>query len=168
MAVSITTLDHKLARKLEPRATAPQRRLEIITRLTEAGIPVAVLVAPLIPVLTDNELETILEHSRKAGALHAGYILLRLPHELKDMFADWLKTHFPMKFDHVMSRIRDTRGGKTYDARFGIRMCGTGEFAGLIGKHFNLAKKRLGFSPFSTLDCENFSPPTVAQQLELL
>lgn len=167
VAVSVTTLDRALARRLEPRAASPQRRLEIIRRLSQAGVPVSVLVAPVIPVLTDSELETILAHARAAGAQHAAYILLRLPHELKDMFQHWLEAHEPHKAAHVMQRIRDTRGGKTYDPRFGARMRGTGVFAQLIEKRFELARKRLGYRAPPSLDCSRFTPPQVAGQLSL-
>ena len=160
VAVSITTLDHRLARRLEPRAAAPKRRLQTIATLSEAGIPVTVLVAPLIPVLTDNELETILEQVRQAGARDAGYVLLRLPLEIKTLFKEWLVEHEPGKADHVMNRIRDSRGGKEYDAAFGQRMRGTGIFADLIAQRFKLAKKRLGFAGTPQLDTQQFCPPT--------
>jgi DNA repair photolyase len=159
VCISLTTLDGALARRLEPRATAPARRLETIRALSEAGIPVTVLVAPLIPVLTDAELETLLEMARASGAHAAGYILLRLPHELKAMFRDWLQTHVPLKAEHVMNRLRDCRGGKDYDARFGARMRGTGLYAELLRKRFRLAHARLGFSSVPELDCTQFTPP---------
>ena len=132
-----------------------------------SGVPVSVLVAPLIPVLTDSELEVILTQARKAGAQHAGYILLRLPHELKDMFQHWLEAHEPDKAAHVMNRIRDTRGGKAYDSRFGVRMRGTGAFAQLIAKRFELARRRLGYLAPPSLDCSGFRPPQAAGQLAL-
>ncbi|MGD9000662.1 MAG: PA0069 family radical SAM protein [Granulosicoccaceae bacterium] len=159
VAISITTLDPALARVMEPRAASPQRRLQTIRSLTQAGIPVAVLVAPLIPVLTDHEMESILEQAREAGAVSAGYVLLRLPHEISDMFADWLHTHMPDKAQHVLNRIRDARGGKAYDARFGTRMRGTGVFAELMTKRFKLAAQRLGFDDHGSLDCSQFAPP---------
>ncbi len=145
VAVSLTTLDAALARRMEPRAASPARRLETIRTLSQAGIPVTVLVAPLIPVLTDSELETLLEQARAAGAQDAAYVLLRLPHELKEMFRDWLAQHEPLKAEHVMNRLRDCRGGEDYDARFGTRMRGTGIFAELLRKRFKLAYQRLGF-----------------------
>jgi len=145
---------------MEPRAAAPQRRLETIRRLSSAGIPVAVLIAPVIPVLTDGELETILEQARQAGAQHAGYVLLRLPHELKDMFQDWLTTHAPLKAQHVLNQIRDTRGGQLYDNRFGVRMRGVGNYASLIQKRFDLAIRRLGYTSGPCLDTSCFTPPT--------
>jgi len=167
IAVSITTLDRSLARHMEPRAAAPQRRLEIIRQLSAAGIPVAVMVAPLIPALTDSELETILEQAREAGAQHAGYVLLRLPHELKEMFQDWLTTHEPLKAGHVLNLIRDMRGGQLYDNRFGARMHGLGEYVSIIRKRFDLAHKRLGFQPASGLDVARFTPPADSSQFSL-
>jgi DNA repair photolyase len=167
VAVSITTLDRKLARRMEPRAAAPHRRLEVIKNLSSAGVPVGVLVAPLIPVLTDSEMERILETARACGATAAGYVLLRLPHELKELFTAWLETHHPLKAAHVMNRIRDLRGGKDYDSRFGARMRGTGEYAGLIAKRFAMAEKKLGFGEFPSLDATQFVPPRDTPQLEL-
>jgi DNA repair photolyase len=163
VCVSLTTLDAALARRLEPRATAPARRLETIRALSEAGIPVTVLVAPLIPVLTDQELEILLEQARACGARAAGYILLRLPHELKSMFRDWLDTHVPLKAEHVMNRLRDCRGGRDYDARFGARMRGTGIYAELLRKRFRLAESRLGFTEIPDLDSAPFRPPADGQ-----
>jgi DNA repair photolyase len=163
VCVSITTLDGVLARRLEPRATAPARRLDTIRTLSDAGIPVTVLVAPLIPVLTDAELETLLEQARGCGAQAAGYILLRLPHELKAMFRDWLHTHVPLKAEHVMNRMRDCRSGRDYDARFGARMRGTGLYADLLRKRFRLAQARLGYTGIDELDSTQFSPPADGQ-----
>jgi DNA repair photolyase len=162
-AVSITTLDAGLARRMEPRAASPARRLQTIRTLSAAGIPVTVLVAPLIPVLTDSELETIMEEARAAGARDAGYVLLRLPHELKDMFRDWLARQAPLKAAHVMNRLRDCRGGRDYDARFGERMRGTGVFAQLIRQRFRLAYARLGFESTPDMDCDSFTPPEDGQ-----
>ena len=163
IAVSLTTLDAALARRMEPRAASPARRLETIRALSQAGIPVTVLVAPLIPVLTDSELETLLEQARAAGAQDAGYVLLRLPHELKDLFRDWLAQHEPLKAEHVMNRLRDCRGGEDYDARFGARMRGTGIYAELLRKRFKLAYQRLGFSTTPALDCTQFTAPDDGQ-----
>ncbi len=163
VAVSLTTLDATLARRLEPRAASPARRLETIRALTQAGIPVTVLVAPVIPVLTDSELEALLEQARAAGAQDAGYVLLRLPHELKDLFRDWLAQHEPLKAEHVMNRLRDCRGGEDYDARFGTRMRGTGIYAELLRKRFKLAYQRLGFSATPALDCAEFTAPDDGQ-----
>lgn len=167
VAVSITTLDKRLARIMEPRAASPQRRLQTVQRLSQAGIPVSVLVAPLIPVLNDHELENILEAVHAAGACEAGYVLLRLPLEIKDMFADWLRQHFPDKAQHVLNRIYDARGGKAYDARFGERMRGSGVFAELLAKRFKLACKRLDFPGAPELDCSQFRPPA-GPQMSLL
>jgi DNA repair photolyase len=167
VAVSITTLDRTLARRMEPRAAAPQRRLEVIRSLSAAGLPVSVLVAPLIPVLTDGELEHILEAAHAAGARAAGYVLLRLPHELKELFEAWLAAHEPGKAAHVMNRIRDMRGGKDYDSRFGVRMRGTGDYADLIAKRFDIAHRKFGFSDFPPLDESQFRPPRITPQLEL-
>ena len=164
---SITTLDRSFARRMEPRAAAPQRRLEAAKTLSDAGIPVSVLVAPLIPVLTDGELENILEAAHAAGVRAAGYVLLRLPHEVKELFEAWLETHEPGKAAHVMSRIRDTRGGKDYDSRFGVRMRGTGDYAELLAKRFAMAERRLGFGDFPPLDASQFRPPRITPQLEL-
>lgn len=159
VGISITTLEPELARRLEPRASAPARRLEAIRRLSAAGVPVSVMVAPLIPVLTDGELESILEAARTAGARHAGYVILRLPHEVKTIFKDWLAQHAPLQAGHVMNRVRDLHGGKEYDARFGTRLRGTGTFAALIAQRFRLAWRRLGYSEPAPLDCTAFRPP---------
>jgi DNA repair photolyase len=167
--ISITTLNHDLARTLEPRATAPARRLQSIQRLHEAGIPVGVLVAPLIPVLTDSEMETILARAREAGAGSAGYVLLRLPHEVKDLFREWLTEHEPTKASHVMQRIRDSRGGKDYAAEFGARMRGSGIFAELLAQRFQLARQRLGFQKPEPLETRYFIAPLLeTMQLDLL
>ena len=153
---------------MEPRAAAPTRRLEIIRRLHHAGIPVGVLVAPLIPVLTDGEMENILSRAREAGAENAGYVLLRLPYEVKDLFREWLKEHEPDKAEHVMHRIRDSRGGKDYDAEFGVRMRGTGIFADLIMQRFRVAYKRLNFVQGIMLEtCFFKAPSRNRNQLEL-
>lgn len=167
VAISVTTLDRDMARRLEPRASAPQRRLETIRRLSEAGVPVSVLVAPLIPALTDAELETILGAAREAGARHAGYVMLRLPREVNALFQTWLRSHAPLKAEHVMNRVRDMRGAKHYDSRFGARMRGTGPFADLVAKRFRLACKRLGYSPPEPLDCSGFRPPETDGQMAL-
>lgn len=168
VAISVTTLDRQLARTLEPRAAAPERRLETIRRLREAGVPVIVLVAPMIPFLNDDEMETILAAVREAGALDAGYVLLRLPHEVKDLFQDWLVAHVPLKAERIMNRLRDCRGGKDYDSRFGSRMRGEGEYADLISRRFRLAKRKLGFPGSNvSLDCSQFKVPGRAQQLDL-
>jgi DNA repair photolyase len=160
VAISITTLDRSLARSMEPRAAAPQRRLQTIEALAKAGIPVGVLVAPVIPVLSDPEMESIIEQASRAGAQFAGYVLLRLPHEVKDLFKDWLNIHFPQKAAHVMNRVRDTRGGKEYDSTFGVRMRGAGWYAELIQKRFRLACKKFELNKRNIeLDCAQFSVP---------
>lgn len=159
VAISLTTLDRNLARRLEPRAAAPQRRLNTIRRLSEAGIPVLAFVAPLIPVLTDSELETIMQAAHEAGAVSAGYIMLRLPLELEGLFTQWLAQHEPLKAAHVMQRIYDVRGGKANDSTFGVRMTGRGQFAELINQRFHLAYKKLGFQGTGELDCSRFRPP---------
>jgi DNA repair photolyase len=157
--VTITTLDRKLARTLEPRAAAPERRLETLRRLAEAGIPTGVMTAPVIPALNDSEMENILEAASQAGARHAGYVLLRLPHELAGLFEDWLRLHYPLKADHVLSLIRQSHGGKDYDAAFHTRMKGQGIFAELIAKHFRLACQRLGLNVArDNLDTSKFRP----------
>jgi DNA repair photolyase len=159
--ISVTTLDAALARKLEPRAAAPHRRLQTIRSLAEAGIPVSALVAPVIPVLTDPELEAILAAVKDAGAQSAAYILLRLPHEVSDLFQQWLQTHYPLKAEHVMTRVRDTRGGKDYDSRFGVRMRGSGAFADIIAQRFSLASKKLDLKPREyDLDNTAFTVPS--------
>ncbi len=167
VSVSVTTLDRQLSRVMEPRAAAPERRIRTVENLSHAGIPVNVLVAPIIPVLTDPEIESILSRVREAGACSAGYVLLRLPLEVKDLFTDWLQAHFPLKAEHVMKRIRDTRGGKANDASFGSRMRGSGEYAQLIARRFSLAVKRLGFSGDPELDTSRFNPSANSTQMSL-
>jgi DNA repair photolyase len=167
--VSVTNLDAALARKLEPRASAPYRRLEAIRRLADAGIPVGVIVAPLIPFVTDRYMEEILGRACAAGAVSAGYILLRLPHEVAPLFKEWLATHYPLKADHVMSLVRQMRGGRDYESTFGVRQTGTGNFAELIGKRFDLACQRLGLNRRGRepLDASRFRPPRSTPQLDL-
>jgi DNA repair photolyase len=166
--VSVTTLDRRLARTLEPRAAAPRRRLEVIRRLSAAGIPVGVLVAPVIPFLNDSDIETILAEVREAGALTAGYVMIRLPHEVKDLFRDWLARHRPGEAGRIMERIRDMRGGRDNDAAFGRRMTGTGVFAELVRQRFERALKRLAFPGMPAFDCDSFAPPVASRpQLEL-
>lgn len=157
--LSVTSLDNRLSSKLEPRATAPHARLETISKLAEAGVPVGVLVAPVIPMITDSELEHILKAARLAGAISAGYVLLRLPNELKEIWREWLALHFPDRAAHVMSLMQQMHGGKDYDSSFGVRMRGTGPFAELIKQRFNQAKRRLGFGALPELDCSRFSLP---------
>lgn len=158
--VSITTLDRQLARRMEPRAAAPQRRLVTIERLRSAQVPVGVLVAPVIPVLTDPELETLLGAVSDAGALSAGYVLLRLPLEVSPLFRDWLAVHYPLKAGHVMAQVQDARGGRDYDATYGKRMRGTGDYARLIEQRFKLTARRLGLDrPMPSLDTHKFRVP---------
>ncbi len=144
--ISITTLDKTLARRMEPRAATSLRRLETLRTLHAAGIPVGVLTAPMIPALNDPELEAILEAAVEAGARWAGYVLVRLPLEIKDLFQEWLIEHYPLKAEHVMSLIRQSHDGKEYDATFGARMRGTGIYADMIENRFRLACKRLGLN----------------------
>jgi DNA repair photolyase len=167
VAVSITTLQVDIARIMEPRAAAPHRRLKTIRALADAGIPVSVLVAPLIPVLTDSELETILGRAREAGASDAGYILLRLPHEIKDLFREWLDMHRPGMTNHVFRRIYEAHGGKAYDASFGTRMTGTGVYAGMLARRFEVAKKKLGFREPPALETKHFRSPAKTAQMDL-
>jgi DNA repair photolyase len=146
VAISVTTLDRTLARKMEPRAAAPQRRLEAIRALSAAGVPVSVMAAPIVPAINDSEIERILEAARDAGAREAGYVLLRLPLELKELFREWLATELPDRAARVISILRSMHGGKDYIAAFGIRQRGTGPYAEQIGARFRLAARRLGLN----------------------
>jgi DNA repair photolyase len=146
VAISITTLDPKLARRMEPRAASPAKRLETIRKLTEAGIPVSVLVAPIIPAINDHEIEAILKASSAAGAQEAGYVLLRLPHDLKDLMRDWLAEHYPDKLKHVFTLLQEARGGKDYDAEWSTRQSGVGPYAWMLGRRFETAAERLGLN----------------------
>lgn len=169
-AVTITTLDAAVARTLEPRAAAPTRRLRTIRTLTDAGIPVGVSVAPVIPFVTDSGLERILEAAAKAGAIDAGYVVLRLPWEVSPLFRQWLEAHFPDRAARVMSRVQDMRGGKDYDSSFGKRMHGEGIWADLIRQRFEKAVARLGIGirsgRFKGLDISRFHPPSVASSVD--
>ncbi len=158
---SITTLDNKLASRMEPRASAPHAKLRAMRVLADAGVPVGVLVAPVVPRITDHELEHILETAHEHGARAAGYVLLRLPHELKQVWREWLQLHYPERAAHVMSLLQQMRGGKDYDATFGKRMRGQGPFAELIAQRFAKAHKRLGFGRLPALDCSRFVAPRV-------
>ncbi|MCP4328960.1 MAG: PA0069 family radical SAM protein [Alphaproteobacteria bacterium] len=168
--VSITTLDRKLARLMEPRAAAPGRRLDTLRGLAAAGIPTGVMAAPMIPALNDIELEAILEAARDAGAGAAGYILLRLPLEIKDLFTDWLREHYPDRADRVLSLIRQTRGGALYKDSWGQRMTGSGPVADLVARRFAAACRRLGLDRNDrNLDTTHFKPPAAdKRQLDLL
>lgn len=157
--LSVTTLDPALARIMEPRASTPARRLQTIADLHRAGIPAAVLAAPMIPGLNDAELERMLEAARKAGARHAGYVLLRLPHELRDMFTAWLNEHVPDRARRVLAMIRETRNGALNDSNFGTRFTGRGPYADLLAQRFERARRQLGFAPRETLDTSRFRVP---------
>lgn len=146
VAISVTTLDRRLARAMEPRAATPSRRLDAIRQLSEAGIPVGVLVAPIVPAVTDSEIERILDACAAFGASEAGYVLLRLPLEVSEIFRDFLLREFPDRYRHVMNVLRSMRGGKDYDAEWGKRMRGTGPYAWQIGRRFEIAAKRLGLN----------------------
>ncbi|MCP8939264.1 PA0069 family radical SAM protein [Alsobacter sp. SYSU M60028] len=170
VALSVTTLDPGLARTMEPRASTPKKRLDAIRQLSEAGIPASVMVAPIIPAVNDPELEAILGEAHAAGAREAGYVLLRLPLEVRDLFREWLLEHHPDKLRHVLSLIRSTRGGKDYDAKWGERMTGDGPYAWMIGRRFEIAAERLGFNKTRRrLRTDLFSPPArPGEQLKLL
>jgi DNA repair photolyase len=170
VAVSVTTLDRKLARTMEPRASTPPKRLETIRALVEAGIPANVMFAPVIPALNDEELEDVLTAAKDAGAMSAGYVLLRLPLEIKDLFREWLEENFPDRAKHVMSLVRQMRGGKDYDSTWHTRMRGTGPYAELISRRFHIAVKRMGLNREShPLVLNKFKrPPQLGEQLALL
>jgi len=160
VSMSITTLDHSISMKMEPRTSAPARRLLAVKRLTEAGIPVNVNIAPVIPFLTDSEMESIMEAAAANGAASAFYNLVRLPWEVKPIFKEWLEKHFPLKAEHVMSRIRDMRDGRENDPEFGTRMTGEGTLAELLRQRFRKAAKRYGLDKdIYELDCSLFVPP---------
>ncbi|WP_202353818.1 PA0069 family radical SAM protein [Mesorhizobium sp. 113-1-2] len=146
VALSVTTMDRMLARTMEPRASTPTKRLEAIRQLSDAGIPTSVMVAPIIPGLTDQEMERILDSARAAGAREAGYVVLRLPLEVSPIFKDWLLRHYPDRYRHVMSLIRSMRDGKDYDSEWGKRMKGAGPYAWQIGRRFEITAKRLGIN----------------------
>jgi DNA repair photolyase len=159
--LSITTLDKELARTLEPRAASPQRRLAAVKALADAGVPVGVMTAPIIPQLTDKDMEGILEAAAANGARWAGWTMLRLPNEVKDLFRDWLVQYHPLRADHIMSLIRQIRGGRDNDPEFGSRMRGAGQFADLIANRFQIACTRLGFNrDRAPLDTSQFRPPS--------
>ena len=168
--VSLTTLDRSLSRTLEPRAAVPSKRLEAIRTLADAGIPVTVMVAPVIPGLNDGELEDILAAARAAGASRAGYILLRLPGEVEELFTEWLRVHYPLRARHILSLIRQCREGKLYRAEFGSRMAGSGEWAKLLSQRYLRAARKLAFDPGPrTHDIRLFKPPPrKGEQLSLL
>ena len=172
--ISITTLDHRLARTLEPRAASPRRRVDAIRALASAGVPCGVMVAPLIPALTDQLLEHVLEAASNAGATMAGWILLRLPNEVRPLFKEWLAFHYPQRAEHVISIVRQSRGGRENDPNFGSRMTGSGNFVDLVGKRFDLACRRFGLNSEDHhmasrdgLDCSLFRPLPVEGQMRL-
>ena len=146
VALSVTTLDPKLARTMEPRASTPPKRLEAIRQLAEAGIPATVMVAPVIPALNDSEIERILDAAAHAGAKEASYVLLRLPLEVRDLFREWLMANYPDRYRHVFTLIRDMRGGRDYNSQWGTRMKGTGPMAWMIGRRFEIACEKLGLN----------------------
>jgi DNA repair photolyase len=170
VALSLTTLDRRLARAMEPRAATPPKRLETMQKLAEAGIPVTVMTAPIIPALNDMELERLLEAGYAAGARQAGYVLLRLPLEVSPIFREWLAAHYPDRAKHVMSVMQSMRGGKDYESEWGVRQRGRGPYAWMIGRRFEAATKRLGLNAESrTLRTDLFTPPVpVGGQLRLL
>ena len=169
VALSVTTLDARIARTMEPRAATPLRRLETLRRLSEAGVPTSVMVAPVIPALNDAEIERILDAASAAGVKEAGYVLLRLPLEVRDLFREWLMANFPDRYRHVFALIREMRGGKDYDSTWGRRMKGSGPHAWMIGRRFETACARLGLNQSKTrLSTASFIPPRrSAEQLSL-
>jgi DNA repair photolyase len=169
VAISVTTLDPKLARVMEPRASTPPRRLDALRQLVKAGVPTSTLVAPVIPALNDAEIERILEAVAETGVRNAGYVLLRLPLELRDLFREWLIENFPDRYRHVISLIRQTRGGKDYDPAWGKRMTGSGPIAWMIGRRFEVACERLGFNLTSvkTTTAHFQKPRPASEQLDL-
>ena len=168
VAVSVTSLDARLSNKLEPRAAAPHSRIRTIETLSKANIPVMAMMAPVIPFLNDNEIESILQAVADAGAVGAGYILLRLPHEVKDLFRQWLEVHAPLKANHIMSLIRQSRGGKDYDNRYGFRMRGTGEYAALINRRFSVAKTKYGLDKnLEPMNIELFIKPNAVNPAQM-
>src|SRR5947207_5165756 len=160
VALSVTTLDAELARTMEPRAATPSRRLEALRQLSAAGIPTAVLVAPIIPAINDAEIERILDAAAAAGVSGAGYVILRLPLEVRDLFREWLMANFPNRYRHVFKLIREMRGGKDYDSTWGLRQTGSGPYAWMIGRRFEIACEKLGLNARETsLTTEHFRPP---------
>ena len=165
VALSVTTLDPELARKMEPRAATPMRRLETLRRLAQVGVPTTVMVAPVIPALNDMEIERILDAAQAAGVKEAGYVLLRLPLEVRDLFREWLMANYPDRYRHVFKLIRETRGGKDYDSTWGKRMKGTGPYAWMIGRRFEMACEKLGLNVSkSSLTIAHFRAPKPATE----
>jgi len=160
VCLSVTTLDRRLARRMEPRAATPERRLETVAALAAAGVPTGILMAPLIPALNDPEIESVLAAAHGHGATEAGYVLLRLPLEIKDLWREWLEENYPDRAGRVMRHIREARGGRDYDAEWGKRMTGGGAYAALLGRRFRLACRRLGLNARKAeLDVGQFRPP---------
>lgn len=160
VGISVTTLDHRLARRLEPRASTPILRLRAIETLARAGVPTGVMVAPLIPALNDHEIEQILTAARDAGARWAEYVALRMPHEIKELFREWLEEHAPDRAPRVLRYVREMHGGKDYDPEWGKRLRGEGVYAQMMGRRFRAARKRLGLdAPRPDLRCDLFQPP---------
>ncbi len=170
VALSVTSLDPVLARKMEPRAATPEKRLATLKALADAGVPTCVMVAPIIPALNDAEIEAILARAKVLGVREAGYVMLRLPLELSDLFSEWLVAHYPSKARHILSLVRSTRDGKVYDSTFGKRMTGSGPYAWMIGRRFEAAAAKLGFGKTKLkLRHDLFMPPARAgEQLQLL
>jgi DNA repair photolyase len=169
VALSVTTLDPDLARKMEPRAATPMRRLETLRRLSQAGVPTTVMVAPIIPAINDMDIERILEAAKMAGVQSAGYVLLRLPLEVRDLFQEWVRANYPDRADKVIKIIRETQGGKDYDSKWFTRQRGTGPYAWLVGRRFQAACERLGLNERkASLDISRFTPPRPgSDQLQL-
>jgi DNA repair photolyase len=172
--VSLGTLDRALARRLEPRAASPQRRLDTIRALAGAGVPVGVMLAPVVPALSDKSVEESLAAAAAAGASMAGYQLLRLPNELKTLFREWLAAHYPLRAEHVMSIVHELRGGRDNDPRFGTRMTGSGNYAELLARRFEIACRKLGLNGAERgtrarreLDCARFRAPSPGGQMQL-
>lgn len=162
VGISVTTLDAKLSRLMEPRVPPPARRLQIINRLARAGVPVRVMASPMVPALTDPELEAILTAGKNAGARHASWIMLRLPREVSPLFQDWLSQHYPDRADRIMARLREMHGGKDYEANWGHRMRGSGPYAEMISQRFKLAVKRIGLKTVAPpLRTDMFRPPVL-------
>jgi DNA repair photolyase len=168
VGISITTLSHELAAKMEPRASSPRARLEAVEKLASAGVPVRVMMAPIVPGLTDHEIPAVLKAAAEAGAEGAGYVLLRLPHQVKALFLEWLERHFPDRAAHIESQIREGRGGRLYDSRFFARQRGEGARAEQIGQAFKMFRTRCGLDrPSAELSNASFRRPTVVEEGQL-
>jgi DNA repair photolyase len=168
VSVSVTTLDDELKRRMEPRTAGPKQRLAMIKALAAAGVPTGVMAAPMIPALNDHELERILEAAAECGAGSAGYVLLRLPHEVEPLFVEWLRAHYPDRAPHVLSLLKQLHGGAVYDSSFGSRQRGSGPFAALLAARFEKARRRYGLTRETVLATDKFVPPrALAPQLDL-